>query len=85
MKKLIIAILLFANVSYFAQTDVSIASIRANDSNGEPVLIGQTVTVKGVVTSSNNFGNSGPASIQDSSAGISIYGSSFANAVNIGD
>ena len=72
------------NISLFAQ-DVSIYSIRENDFTGQPKLSGQTFTVKGVVTSSNHFGYSGPASIQDSSAGISIYGSSFSNAVNTGD
>jgi len=72
------------NISLFAQ-DVSIYSIRENDFTGQPKLSGQTFTIKGVVSASNQFGNSGPASIQDSSAGISIYGSSFSNAVNIGD
>ena len=81
---MLLIIALTITVNLFAQ-DVSIYSIRENDSNGEPKLSGQTFTVKGVVTSSNQFGNSGPASIQDSSAGISIYGTEFANAVNIGD
>ncbi len=72
-------------INLFAQTVVPIADIRENNSSGEPLLMDQTFTVKGVVTSSNQFGNSGPASIQDSSAGISIYGTAFANVVNIGD
>ncbi len=84
MKKIFVLLLFIANVTFLAQ-DVSISSIRENDSNGEPKLAGQTFTVKGVVVASNQFGNNGPASIQDSSAGISIYGSAFANAVNIGD
>lgn len=84
MKKIILVAMLIANVVFLAQ-EVSIRSIRENNSSGEPKLSGQTFTVKGVVTSSNNFGNNGPASIQDSSAGISIYGSAFANTVNIGD
>jgi phosphatidylserine/phosphatidylglycerophosphate/cardiolipin synthase-like enzyme len=88
MKKILNLMLIFAltiSSVTFAQSDVSISSIRANNSSGEPFLSGQTFTIKGLVTSSNQFGNSGPASIQDSSAGISIYGSSFANTVQIGD
>ncbi len=81
---MLLIIALTITVNLFAQ-DVSIYSIRENDSNGEPKLSGQTFTVKGVVTSANHFGNSGPASIQDSSASISIYSPTFANAVNIGD
>lgn len=69
----------------FEQQENDISSIRENDENGEPVLIGQTFTIKGVVTSSNQFGNNGPASMQDNSAGISVYGAEFANVVNIGD
>ena len=84
MKKILIILLFASAISLFAQ-DVSIYSIRENDFTGQPKLSGQTFTVKGVVTSSNHFGYSGPASIQDSSAGISIYGSSFSGAVNIGD
>ena len=81
----LIIIALTIHLNSFAQTVVPISDIRENDSSGEPVLTDQTFTVKGVVTSSNQFGNSGPASIQDNSAGISIYGSEFANAVSIGD
>ncbi len=80
----LLIVTLATNISVFSQ-DVSIYSIRENNSDGEPKLIGQTFTVKGVVTTSNEFGNNGPASIQDSSAGISIYGSEFSNVVNIGD
>ncbi len=87
MKKILITItlflLIFTTLSF--SQDVSIYSIRENNSSGEPKLDGQTFTVKGVVTVSNQFGNSGPASIQDSSAGISIYGSAFAGAVSVGD
>ncbi|MEN8192982.1 MAG: phospholipase D-like domain-containing protein, partial [Bacteroidota bacterium] len=83
----LLILLLASNIILYAQTSVPILSIRENDATGVPKLIDQNVTVKGIVTSSNQFGNNGdgPASIQDSSAGISIYGSAFANAVNIGD
>ena len=68
-----------------AQTVVPIADLRYNDANGVPVDTGQVFTVTGIVTSSNQFGNSGPGAVQDETAGVSVYGSSFSNAVNIGD
>ena len=54
-------------------------------SNGVPLDTGQVFTVTGLVTSSNQLGNSGPGTIQDKTGSISVYGSSFANNVNIGD
>jgi PLD-like domain/Family of unknown function (DUF5689)/Secretion system C-terminal sorting domain len=68
-----------------AQTAVPIADLRYNDSNGVPVDTGQVFTITGIVTSSNQFGNSGPGSVQDATAGVCVYGSGFANNVNIGD
>ncbi|MCX8107006.1 MAG: phospholipase D-like domain-containing protein [Ignavibacterium album] len=85
MKKLF---LFFALVSFnmsFAQTVVPIADLRTNDSNGVPVDTGHVFTVTGIVTSANQFGVFGPGSIQDGTAGISIYDSSFAKNVAIGD
>ena len=67
-----------------AQT-VPISDLRYNDSNGVPVDTGQVFTINGIVTSSNQFGNSGPGSVQDETAGVCVYGPGFANAVNIGD
>lgn len=69
----------------FAQTIVSIDSLRYNDANGVPIGMGGVFTTSGIVTSSNQFGNSGPGSIQDNIAGVSVYGPAFANAVSIGD
>jgi hypothetical protein len=68
-----------------AQTVVPIADLRYNDSNGVPIDTGQVFTIIGIVTSSNQFGNSGPGSVQDETAGVCVYGPAFANAVNIGD
>lgn len=68
----------------YSQT-LPIIELRQNNSQGISVKEGQSVTIEGIVSVSNNFGNSGPAYIQDSTAGISIYGSQFANSVNIGD
>ncbi|MBU1098313.1 MAG: T9SS type A sorting domain-containing protein [Bacteroidetes bacterium] len=68
-----------------AQTVIPIIDLRENDSQGIPKLKGQNVTVAGVVTTAMNFGSNGPASIEDNTAGISIYGSGFAGKVQIGD
>jgi hypothetical protein len=78
-------ILLFTNSITTAQTVVTIDSLRYNDANGVPIGMGSVFTTTGIVTSSNQFGNSGPGSIRDFSAGVSVYGSAFANQVNIGD
>jgi hypothetical protein len=75
--------ILFSSI-IIAQT-VPIASIKQNDGSGVPIGVGQVFTVTGIVTSSNQFGNNGPGSIQDETAGISIYGIDFSNQVNIGD
>ena len=37
--RLVLVFILSINISAIAQSDVSIASIRENDSNGEPKLI----------------------------------------------
>ena len=78
-------ILLFTNSNTTAQTVVTIDSLRYNDANGVPIGMGSVFTTTGIVTSSNQFGNNGPGSIRDFSAGVSVYGSAFANQVNIGD
>ncbi len=72
-------------LNIFAQNIVPIYDIRENDANGVPIKMDSTFTVAGIVTSSNQFGNSGPASLQDNTAGISVYNSEFANGVSIGD
>lgn len=70
----------------FAQSIVPISSIKINDANGVPVDTGKTFTVTGIVTAADEFGSpSGPASFQDATSGISIFGSGFANLINIGD
>ena len=83
MKKiLLITIFLFLSQSLFAQV-VPIISIKQNDANGVPLLSGQTKTVKGFVTVSDQLG--GPAYIRDSTGGIAIYDSTFSNHVSLGD
>ncbi len=85
MKKLFL-LLAFVSINFsFAQTVVPIADLRNNDPNGVPVDTGQVFTVSGIVTSANQFGVNGPGSIQDATAGLSIFGSGFAGQVQIGD
>ena len=77
--------IIFINNNTLAQTIVPIADLRYNDANGVPVDTGQVFTITGIVTSSNQFGNSGPGSVQDGTAGVCVYGPGFSNNVNIGD
>lgn len=78
-------ILLLATVS-FSQTVVTISTLKNNDTNGVPIDTGSVFTVTGVLTAADQFGTTGgPASIQDHTGGISIYGTGFSNQVNIGD
>jgi len=81
----LLTVIFFFNHFTEAQTIVPIADLRYNDANGVPVDTGQVFTVAGIVTSSNQFGNSGPSSVQDETAGVCVYGSGFSNVVNLGD
>ncbi|OIP62680.1 MAG: hypothetical protein AUK34_02975 [Ignavibacteria bacterium CG2_30_36_16] len=86
MKKNYLLVILFFFASVIcAQTVVPIANLKNNNSSGIPVDTGQVFTIRGIVSASNQFGNSGPGSLQDETGGISVYGSNFANAVHIGD
>jgi phosphatidylserine/phosphatidylglycerophosphate/cardiolipin synthase-like enzyme len=82
MKFLLAAIICSLSI-LFAQTPI--AEIRGNNSSGVPVNMDQQFTVSGIVTSTTQLGFNGPASIQDETAGLSIYGSGFAGQVQIGD
>lgn len=62
---------------------IPIAEAKQNDANGVALLLGNLVTIRGIVTVSNQFGS--PSYVQDNSGGISIFGSIFSNAVQIGD
>lgn len=64
-------------------TPVPIAEVKMNDAQGIQIRTGDLVTISGIVTVANQFG--GPSYLQDNSAGIAIFGSSFSTAVNIGD
>lgn len=80
-----LALIFFLVLTALSYSQVPISDIRVNDASGVPLDTGQVVTVAGVVTSSSQFGSSGPASIQDNTAGMCVYGSPFPNSVNIGD
>ncbi len=62
---------------------IPISQARENDANGIGIYLGDLVTLRGIVTVSNEFGS--PSFMQDNSGGISIYGPSFSDAVQIGD
>ena len=62
---------------------IPIAEAKINDANGIGINLGDLVTLRGIVTVSNQFGS--PSYIQDNSGGISIFGSIFSNAVQPGD
>jgi phosphatidylserine/phosphatidylglycerophosphate/cardiolipin synthase-like enzyme len=70
----------------FSQTLVTISTLKINDANGVPIDTGSVFTVTGVVTAADEFGTTGgPASFQDHTGGISMFGTGFSNQVNIGD
>ncbi len=85
MKKILSFVFFILIISIHSQTVTPIADLKNNDPNGIPLDTGQVFTITGVVTSSNQFGSNGPGSIQDITAGISIFGSGFASQVSIGD
>ncbi len=61
-----------------------IRDVRQNDSQGNPLLNGQSVTVTGRVTEAGHFGGWGPAYVQDATGGVAIYGSQVGS-ISIGD
>lgn len=81
MKQVFLLTVLLAG-TVFGQTVSSIASIRGNNANGEPVKANTVVTVAGRVTSSNQIG---VTSIDDGTAGMAIFGNNVSNNVKIGD
>lgn len=84
MKKIYLLVLLLISGLVSAQS-IPIIEVRENDSDGVPVHEGELVTVTGTITTSNQFGTDGPAYIQDPTAGVAIYGGSFASFVEIDD
>ncbi len=79
----------FAMISDFtvttSQTTTSIISLRQNDADGVPVTLDEVKTVTGVVTIADGFGATGPAYIQDGTAGVAVYGSELVSLLSPGD
>ncbi|HDR00358.1 MAG TPA: hypothetical protein ENN51_08775 [candidate division WOR-3 bacterium] len=76
-------ILLAMTVPALAQV-TEIRELRKNNAQGEPLLLGQTVTVTGVVTVATSFGNWGPGFLEDGTGGVGFYGSRVSG-VAVGD
>lgn len=68
---------------------ITIAAASANNSQGVSTMLGQWVTIRGIVTVADQFktGNniSGPSYVQDATGGMSIFSPDISNAVNVGD
>lgn len=67
------------------QEALSILALRENDASGVPLRKDQFLTVSAVVTVAADFGTTGPAYIQDDSAGIALYGSALVTPLTKGD
>ncbi len=63
---------------------IPIADIRENDATGKPLKEGELVEITGIITASVQFGDRGPATIQDSSFGVALYDDKVSS-LNIGD
>jgi len=48
--------------------------VRENDNDGQPTMLGKTVTVEGTVTVENNIVGKNTFYIQDATGGVNIYG-----------
>lgn len=81
MKKVIL--FLFVCINVYSQV-IPIDSVRKQDANGVPLLLGQTVTVRGVVTTQREFGTS-LVYFQDPTGGMIAFDNTFCAAVNNGD
>lgn len=81
MEKIIYILLLSFNI--FSQS-IPIDSVRMQDGNGVPLLLGQTVTVRGVVTMSSELA-SPLVYFQDPTGGLVGYDGNFWSGTNEGD
>ncbi|MCX6164933.1 MAG: phospholipase D-like domain-containing protein, partial [Ignavibacteriae bacterium] len=85
MKKLILSFLLLIVIANFAISQViPIDSVRRLDANGVPILVGQHVLVKGVVTTHQELGVP-TVYFQVPSAGLLAYDAVIGNGVTRGD
>ena len=75
----------YLRVIEFTPDIMPICYLKENDENGSPVLIGNEVTIKGIVTAADEvFGNS-TVYLQDQGWGMCVYATAVEGAVNIGD
>jgi phosphatidylserine/phosphatidylglycerophosphate/cardiolipin synthase-like enzyme len=85
MKKQTLFIVLFFGIINFAISQViPIDSVRRLDANGVPIMLGQHVLVKGVVTTHQELGVP-LVYFQVPSAGLCAYDAAFGNGVTRGD
>ena len=82
--KIFIIILLAASAGESYSQVIPIDSVRSQDANGVPLLLGQTVTVRGVVSMSEELG-SPLVYFQDPTGGLVGYDGGLFNATNYGD
>jgi len=54
---------------------IPIDSVRLDRPDGVPADSGATVNITGVFSATSQFGGSGPAYVQDNTAGVAVYGS----------
>jgi hypothetical protein len=67
----------------FVEAITSIVDIRTSDADGTYIYVDSVLTVQGIVTAVNQTNTR--AYLQDSTAGIAVYDSSFVRDVRIGD
>ena len=75
-------VLLFLYLNLNAQT-INISALHENDANGVPNLLGQSVTIQGKITVSNQFGSI--SYIEDETGGVAIYDANFLSQVQMGE
>ncbi len=85
MIKKIFSLCLILSGLISAQDLVPISTVKTNDANGAPVGVNQIFKISGIVTSSNQLGTAGPATIQDPTGSVAVYGNTIVSQVNIGD
>jgi hypothetical protein len=84
---LAVFLFLYSAQSYAQITQID--SLKENNSLGVPIMVNDTISTTGIVTSilQMGTGTSGPGTIQNSITGISVYGSIFtqASGLQVGD
>jgi hypothetical protein len=84
MHRAFLVVLAVAATPFIALAEQPIGTLHCNDANGVPLTMGQTVTVRGIVTQNFPTASNTRLFIQDASGGINIFGTPQYCA-NIGD